>query len=100
MSDTLQALEESLEAEIERAFWSFVERKSRKRMPQSERDAFKWAVRELFSSIVISNDIHLSSGGKDPDEKRYSKRDVEFLVAVSLAAERAKRVRKEGVDAA
>lgn len=35
--------------------------------------------------------FHLGSGGKDPEEKRYSKRDVEFLVSVCLAMEKAKK---------
>jgi hypothetical protein len=30
--------------------------------------------------------VHLSSGGADPDAKIYSKRDTEFLIAVALAA--------------
>jgi hypothetical protein len=32
--------------------------------------------------------IHLNSGGRDPDEKCYSKRDVEALIALSRAVEK------------
>ena len=34
--------------------------------------------------------VHLSSGGRDPTEKCYSKRDVEALIAVVIAARAAK----------
>lgn len=29
--------------------------------------------------------VHLSSGGRDPNERIYTKRDVEALIAVALA---------------
>ena len=32
--------------------------------------------------------IHLNSGGRDPDEKCYTKRDVEALIAITRAVEK------------
>ena len=47
-------------------------------------------VGELETQInrINSLAIHLNSGGRDPDEKCYSKRDVEALVAITRAAEK------------
>ena len=44
-------------------------------------------LKELRAEMNRINDlaIHMNSGGRDPDEKCYSKRDVEALVAITLA---------------
>lgn len=37
---------------------------------------------------ITSLAVHLNSGGRDPDEKCYSKRDVEALIAITRAVEK------------
>ncbi len=48
---TFAGLSERVEEEIERAYWKYDANKKRKGLPMSERDAFKWAVREMFKRI-------------------------------------------------
>jgi hypothetical protein len=47
-------------------------------------------LKQLRAEVKRINDlaIHLNSGGRDPDEKCYTKRDVEALVAISRAVEK------------
>jgi hypothetical protein len=47
---TFAGLSDRVEGEIERAYWVFDDKK-KGYMPMSERDAFKWAVRNLFLRI-------------------------------------------------
>lgn len=44
-------------------------------------------LKKLRAEVKRVNDlaIHMNSGGRDPNEKCYSKRDVEALVAITLA---------------
>lgn len=48
---TFAGLSTRVEEEIERAYWVMLEKRSQKPMPMAERDAFKWAVREMFLRI-------------------------------------------------
>ncbi len=45
---TFAGLSDAVEELIEQAYWEFDARKKRPGMPQPERDAFKWAVRDLL----------------------------------------------------
>jgi hypothetical protein len=47
-------------------------------------------LKQLRAEVKRINDlaIHLNSGGRDPDEKCYTKRDVEALVAITRAVEK------------
>jgi len=47
---TFAGLSTRVESEIERAYWAMLAKKDRTQteLPMSDRDAFKWAVRELF----------------------------------------------------
>jgi hypothetical protein len=47
---TFAGLSPRVEGEIERAFWAMLAKRDRTQtlLTMSERDAFKWAVRELF----------------------------------------------------
>lgn len=47
---TFAGLSTRVENEIERSYWAMLAKKDRTQtqMPMSDRDAFKWAVRELF----------------------------------------------------
>lgn len=47
---TFAGLSDRVEGEIEHAYWAF-DNKKKGHMPMSERDAFKWAVREMFLRI-------------------------------------------------
>jgi rubrerythrin len=40
--------------------------------------------------------VHLSSGGRDPDEKCYTKRDVEALIAITRAVEKKHDTKRRG----
>lgn len=50
---TFAGLSTRVEAEIEKAYWDFDARRNGYNRPlkQSERDAFKWAVRDLFHKL-------------------------------------------------
>jgi hypothetical protein len=47
---TFAGLSDRVEEEIERAFWVMLQRRAGA-MPNSDRDAFKWAVREMFKRL-------------------------------------------------
>lgn len=55
-------------------------------------------IERFRSEIKRINDlaIHLNSGGRDPDEKCYTKRDVEALVAITRAVEKKHDTRRRG----
>lgn len=55
-------------------------------------------LKQLRAEVKRINDlaIHLSSGGRDPDEKCYTKRDVEALVAITRAVEKKHDTRRRG----
>lgn len=55
-------------------------------------------LKQLRAEVKRVNDlaIHLSNGGRDPDEKCYSKRDVEALVAITRAVEKKHDTQRRG----
>jgi hypothetical protein len=59
----------------------------------AETEAIVHAVQNLLGFIGAPSfpDVHLSSGGRDPSERIYTKRDVEALVSVVVALDKAKR---------
>lgn len=50
---TFAGLSERLEHEIERAYWVYLSKKdpTQTESPKSDRDAFKWAAREMFQRL-------------------------------------------------
>lgn len=54
---------------------------------ERRRDELKFQLAELRAEVdrINAMAIHMNSGGRDPDEKCYSKRDVEALIAITLA---------------
>lgn len=70
---TFAGLSPRVEAEIERAYWSFDERRKRKPMARSERDAFKDAMREAFLRL---RDADTTSAQLEPVRK-YTRLDGE-----------------------
>src|SRR6185295_14591587 len=45
----------------------------------------EWVIDAIVNALQVPSTVHLSKGGKDPDAKVFSYRDVEALSAVAAA---------------